>query len=209
MQSAGTVEQSIPAAKAHTWIEDLAALCIGTLMVSFGVVALKAAGAVTGGTAGFAFLLYYWTDIPFGVVFFCVNLPFYLLSIYKMGWGFTLKTFIAVALVSLFSELLPTMINVEAVNPYITTQVACIVMGAGFIILFRHRASLGGINILALFLQDRYGIRAGNIQLVVDTLILIASFMTVSLPILAASIVGAAILNLIITMNHRKDRYIV
>jgi len=34
-------------------------------------------------------------------------------------------------------------------------------MGVGLLILFRHRASLGGVNILALFLQERFGLRAG------------------------------------------------
>ncbi|MBB3233032.1 YitT family protein [Halomonas stenophila] len=34
-------------------------------------------------------------------------------------------------------------------------------IGLGMRVLFRHRTSLGGINILALFLQQRHGWRAG------------------------------------------------
>ena len=73
--------------------------------------------------------------------------------------------------------------------------------------LFRHKASLGGINILALYLQDRIGLRAGKLQMVVDVLVVLGSLYLVSLPILLASIAGAVALNLIIAMNHRPHRY--
>lgn len=47
-----------------------------------------------------AFLIHYATHLPFGVVFFVINLPFYWLSVRRMGAAFTLKTFCAVGLVS-------------------------------------------------------------------------------------------------------------
>ena len=43
--------------------------------------------------------------------------------------------------------------------------------GIGLIVLFRHQASLGGVNILALYLQQSRGWRAGYVQLVVDVLL--------------------------------------
>jgi len=82
-----------------------------------------------------------------------------------------------------------------------------VVMGIGFIVLFRHKASLGGINILALWLQDRTGLRAGKLQMMVDTCVVGASLFVVPPPMLLASVAGAAILNLIIAMNHRPGRY--
>jgi uncharacterized membrane-anchored protein YitT (DUF2179 family) len=48
-------------------------------------------------------------------------------------------------------------------------------VGIGFVVLFRHKASLGGVNILALYLQDKSGIRAGKFQMVVDACIVTAS----------------------------------
>ncbi len=61
----------------HTWLEDTLALLFGTLMISFGIILFRQAGALTGGTAGMAFLIHYATHLPFGVVFFVINLPFY------------------------------------------------------------------------------------------------------------------------------------
>ncbi|ACS84547.1 MULTISPECIES: YitT family protein [Musicola] len=191
----------------HTRLEDALALLIGTLMVSFGVVMLKQSGALTGGTAGMAFLLHYVTHVSFGAAFFLINLPFYYLAIRRMGWPFTLKTFCAVGMVSLFSDLHPMFVHMDRLQPVYATLFGNIIMGLGFIVLFRHRASLGGVNILALYLQDKSGIRAGKLMMAVDVTIVLASLFVVSIPMLIASVLGAAVLNLIIAMNHRPGRY--
>ncbi|MEI7374778.1 YitT family protein [Dickeya chrysanthemi] len=196
-----------PPPVSHTLLEDVLALLIGTLMVSFGVILLRQAGALTGGTAGMAFLLHYATRLSFGTAFFLLNLPFYYLAIRRMGWQFTLKTFCAVALVSLFSDLHPLFIHFDHLQPIYATLFGNLVMGLGFIVLFRHRASLGGVNILALYLQDKSGIRAGKFQMAVDVSIVLTSLFVVSIPMLIASVLGAAALNLIIAMNHRPGRY--
>ncbi|KAA9002563.1 YitT family protein [Affinibrenneria salicis] len=191
----------------HTLLEDILAILIGTLMVSFGVVLLRQSGALTGGTAGMAFLLHYLTHISFGLAFFLLNLPFYYLAARRMGWPFTIKTFCSVALVSVFSDLHPLFIHFDRLQPFYATLFGSVIMGLGFIVLFRHKASLGGVNVLALYLQDRYGIRAGKFQMAVDVMIVLASLFVVSLPMLVASVLGATILNLIIAMNHRPGRY--
>ena len=191
----------------HTRVEDCLAILIGTLMVSFGLVMLKQAGALTGSTAGIAFLISYLTHSSFGIVFFVINLPFYWLAVQRMGWAFTLKTFCAVGLLSLFTHLHPLFVHFEALNPFYATLFGNLIMGIGFIVLFRHKASLGSVNILALWLQDRFGIRAGKLQMAVDTCVVLASLFVVPPPMVAASICGAVILNLIIAMNHRPGRY--
>ncbi|NJC99982.1 YitT family protein [Candidatus Erwinia dacicola] len=193
----------------HTLLEDVLAIVLGTLMVSFGITLLKQAGALTGSTAGISFLISYLSKTSFGLAFFLINIPFYWLAVRRMGWAFTVKTFSAVALVSLFSHLHPLFIHFSALDYFYATLFGNVVMGIGFIVLFRHKASLGGINILALWLQDRYGIRAGKLQMVIDTCVVLASLFVVSREMLAASIAGAVVLNLIIAMNHRPGRYFV
>jgi uncharacterized membrane-anchored protein YitT (DUF2179 family) len=192
----------------HSLAEDILAIGIGTLFVSFGIAMFKQAGLLTGSTAGLAFLIYYLTALPFGAVFFVINLPFYYLAFKRMGWRFTVKTFCAVALVSVLSEVHLRFIHFTLLDPFYTAVFGGLLMGVGFIVLFRHQASLGGVNILALYLQDRAGIRAGKLQMAVDLTILLASFFVVDVKALLASVVGAVAMNLVIWMNHRRDRYI-
>ncbi|WP_290871006.1 YitT family protein [Aquabacterium sp.] len=192
----------------HSPLEDAVALVIGTLVVSFGVHLIKQTGALTGGTAGLAFLIHYATGVRFGLAFFLINIPFYLLALRYMGRALVVKTVLAVGLVSVFAEVHPLFLQVAHVNPFYAALFGNAVMGLGFLVLFRHRASLGGTGILALFAQERYGVRAGHVQLGFDLLILLASFAVVSPPLLLASVGGAVVLNTIIAMNHRPDRYL-
>jgi len=201
-------EASLSAPIPHTPLEDVLALLLGVLVISFGASLLKQAGALTGGMAGLAFLIHYATGIQFGLAFFVLNLPFYWLAFRRMGRAFVIKTFCAIALVSVFSELHPHFIGIARLDPLYAAVFANAVMGLGFIVLFRHKASLGGVSILALYVQDRYGVRAGKVMMGIDLCIVLASLSLVNWPILAASVCGALILNLIIAMNHRPNRYL-
>ncbi len=176
-------------------------------MVSLGIVLLRDVGALTGSTAGLAFLLHYTFDISFGLIFFLINLPFYFLAIRRMGWEFTIKTFITVALVSVLIDVHLNFIGFSKLQPFYAALLGNAIMGVGFIVLFRHQTSLGGINILSLHLQDHHGIRAGKVQMAVDVSVVLASLYVVSFPLLIASVFGAILLNLVIAINHRPNRY--
>jgi uncharacterized membrane-anchored protein YitT (DUF2179 family) len=80
-------------------------------------------------------------------------------------------------------------------------------MGAGLLILFRHRASLGGLNVVVLWLQETRGWRAGQVQMGLDALILLAASPWVGWPALALSVLAAVALNLALAVNHKPGRY--
>lgn len=191
----------------HTILEDIQALLIGTMLVSLGVTMFGKSSLITGGTAGLAFLFHYATGITFGKLFFVINLPFYWLAFKKLGKAFVLKTFAAVALLSLFTEFMPLVLNIERINPFYAAAAGGALMGVGLLVLFRHRASLGGLNILVIYLQERFGWRAGLVQLVLDSLILLGSISMISLTSAGISLIGAATLNLTLAINHRPGRY--
>jgi uncharacterized membrane-anchored protein YitT (DUF2179 family) len=195
------------AAPRHTAFEDLQALFAGALCVSLGVALFAPVSLMTGGTAGIAFLAHYATGAAFGRVFFLVNLPFYVFAWKRRGPKFVLKTFGAVALVSALTEVMPHLLVIDRVEPVFAAIMGGLLMGTGALILFRHGASLGGINVLALHLQDRYGWRAGYVQLAIDAAILLAAIPVVSASRVAISLIGAVVLNLTLAINHRPGRY--
>ncbi|MBS9783564.1 MAG: YitT family protein [Pasteurella sp.] len=192
----------------HSKIEDALAMIIGTFMIGFALLLMQSSHTLTGGTAGLALLVHYVTDIRFGVLFFLFNLPFYYLAYKQLGMAMVIKTFIAVGLLSLMTELHPMFIDIGDIQPLYGTILANVFFGVGFLILFRHRASLGGFNLFALFMQERYQIPAGKVQMAMDVSVLIASFAFVNWQLLLISILGAVILNMIIATNHRTDRYV-
>jgi uncharacterized membrane-anchored protein YitT (DUF2179 family) len=197
-----------PAAQ-HTLFEDAQALVTAALFVALGVAMFARAGLLTGGTAGIAFLIHYATGWRFGVVFFVINLPFVWFALRGMGWRFTIKTFVAVALLSAFSELLmPAVVRFDQLQPAYAAVMGGFLIGAGLLMLFRHHASLGGLNILVLWLQEHRGWRAGKVQMAIDCLIVVAAFAIVEPGRVALSVLGAVALNLVVAVNHKPGRYL-
>ncbi len=197
-------------AKTHSLIEDAQGIAYGATMAAFGIVVLTHLGLVTGQTAGLAVLIAYATGWQFGPVFFVINIPFYLLGYLRMGLAFTLKTFAAVALLSGLSLLLPGWVAFASLNPLFGAVLFGFLSGSALLALFRHGASLGGIGILALIAQDRLGWRAGWVQLGFDALLFVAALVLLRDPlVIAYSFIGALVVNLVIAINHRRDRYIV
>lgn len=192
----------------HSLFEDAQGLFTGTVLAALGILVLGQAGLLTGGVAGMAFLLNYAFGWNFGLSFFVINLPFYWLAYRRMGRAFTIKTFCAVGLLALLTQFQPLMITVTYVHPLWAAILGGLLIGMGMLALFRHRASVGGVGVLALYLQDTFKWRAGLVQLAIDLVILLIAFFVISPITVICSVIGAAALNFFIAINHRTDRYI-
>jgi uncharacterized membrane-anchored protein YitT (DUF2179 family) len=192
----------------HSLFEDAQGIAYGTVMAAFGITLLTHLGLVTGQTAGLAVLISYATGWGFGPVFFAINLPFYWLGYRRMGAAFTAKTFLSVALVSGLAAVMPGWIGFGTVDPLFGAILFGAVSGSALLALFRHGASLGGVGILALMLQDRTGFRAGYTQLLFDAALFSAALALLPWQTVATSFLGAAVVNLVIGINHRRDRYV-
>jgi uncharacterized membrane-anchored protein YitT (DUF2179 family) len=194
-------------AERHRLYEDVLAMISGTMFVSLGTLIYTKTMLTVGSSAGLALLLSYTSGWGFGPIFFVINLPFYILAVKRMGWAFTFRTFTAVALVSVLSKLNSQWIDFSYLDPLYSTVIGGGLIGTGLLMLFRHRTGLGGINILAMYLQEKIGLRAGYFQLGVDLTILAAAYFILPADRLALSVLGAAIANLILAINHKPGRY--
>lgn len=192
----------------HSLIEDAQGIAYGSTMAAFGIVILTHLGLVTGQTAGLAVLISYLSGWSFGPVFFAINLPFYLVGYLRMGWRFTVKTFLAVALLSALSLWLPSQVQFGTLNPWVGAVLFGFLSGSALLALFRHGASLGGVGIVALMLQDRLGWRAGWVQLGFDAVLFTLAFAVIEARLVIVSFLGALVVNLVIAINHRRDRYV-
>ncbi|KQY49017.1 MULTISPECIES: YitT family protein [Rhizobium/Agrobacterium group] len=192
----------------HTPVEDVQGIFSGSLVAALGLYVLASAGLLTGSTAGVAFLLHYALGINFGLAFFVLNLPFFYLSWKRLGMAFTVKTFIAIAITSVLTNLQGDVFQIANIHPAWAALLGGVLLGFGVLALYRHRASLGGVGILGIYMQERFGIRAGLVQLAIDLCVLAAAFFVTTPPVVFYSVLGAVVLNLFLTINHRSDRYI-
>jgi uncharacterized membrane-anchored protein YitT (DUF2179 family) len=192
----------------HTPVEDVQGIFSGSLVAALGLYVLASAGLLTGSTAGVAFLLHYAFGVNFGLAFFILNLPFFYLSWKRLGMAFTLKTFIAIGLTSVIADMQSRFFQISSIHPAWAALLGGLLLGFGLLALYRHRASLGGVGILGIYMQERFGIRAGLVQLAIDMCVLAAAFFVTTPPVVFYSVLGAVVLNLFLTINHRADRYI-
>jgi len=199
----------LPASVArHSLVEDAFGLLSGTFVASLGIHLLHTAHAVTGGTAGLSLLLTYATGWPFGVLYVLTNLPFLALAVRRKGWDFTVRTLLSVGLVSAFASLHPLALPGLQIEPIYATLVGNLLAGVGMLMLFRHRSSLGGLNTLALIVQEQVGWRAGYVQLALDAVIIACALAVVPLSSVLLSAAGAVVLNVVLALNHRPGRYL-
>lgn len=201
-------ETPSPETVRHTWFEDALALFTASLFISLGYGLLSRAHLLSGGTAGLALLLTRLTPFTFGQLFVALNLPFFWLAVRQMGWAFTLKTFVAIGAVSFGADRLHLMIAFDRLDPLYAAVMGGSCIGIGLLILFRHQACLGGLNVLAIWLQERRGVRAGVFQLVVDALVVVTSLFVVSASTILLSVIGSVALNMVLAVNHRPGRYL-
>jgi uncharacterized membrane-anchored protein YitT (DUF2179 family) len=197
-----------PTQQLHSWLDEAHALGAGSLFVALGMTMFGFAGLLTGGVAGVAFLASYASGLNFGLFFFLFSLPFFGLSWFQLGREFTFKSFFSVALVSGFTAVGPQLVRFEFLNPWLASVLGGFLIGFGLLALLRHHASVGGVNILAQWLQQSRGFSAGKVQMSVDIVVVLTALMVVPPERVAQSVVGAVAIGAILTLNHRPGRYL-
>ncbi|WP_425050707.1 YitT family protein [Psychromarinibacter sp. S121] len=202
------MRKDLPNSVEHTPLDDVQGLGIGIFLCGIGVHILTSAGLITGQTAGIAVIISYLSGWSFGVVFFIVNLPFYLLAYRRLGAEFTFKSLLSVTLLSVITSVLPMGWTVGDMAPGVAAVVFGTTVGIGLLAMFRHNGSLGGLGVVALLVQDTTGFKAGYVQLIADAVIFAIGFLLFPPTVILWSLLGAVVLNLTIAFNHRRDRYI-
>ena len=99
------------------------------------------------------------------------------------------------------------MLTMSTLSPVFAAILGGLLTGTGILIIIRHGASLGGVTIVAIYMQKRHGWRAGAVQMAIDGVILVVAFGLLEPVKIAISLVGAAAINLVIGVNHKNGRY--
>ncbi len=184
-------------------LDDVQGLLTGCALTALALLLFQGAHLVPGGTVGLALLLQRGTGLPLAAAFPLVVAPFYLLALWQMGRGFTVRTALSVALVTAFTAALPHGLQLAQVRPWLAGGLGGLLAGVGILILFRHRASLGGFNVLALLAQRTFGWKAGLVQAGLDAAVVLLGAVLGEPRLLGWSLLSVLTLNLVLVANHR------
>lgn len=194
-------------AQPHSLMEDIQGLTVAAMVTALGMAIFAGGGLMSGGIAGVALLLHYLGGWNFGLLFVLINLPFYWLALRRMGWEFTLKTFIAVCVTGVVVDLIPHMVTLSNMHPLFSAVFGGALIGMGILSFIRHRASLGGVGVVVVWLQESRGWSAGKMQLCFDVGLMAVSLLFLPPGKILYSVVGVVMLNLVLVFNHRPGRY--
>jgi uncharacterized membrane-anchored protein YitT (DUF2179 family) len=193
---------------------NLCLLTVGTFIFAIGVKAFAIPqGLIMGGFSGVGLLLFYLTDLlsP-GVWYFLVNIP-----VIIAGWFFISRRFI---FYSLYGMLMLSValdlvsLPVEVSDPFLAILAGGTLMGFGTGIALHSLGCMGGVDIIAVILNQKWGLRIGTISLLFNCLLFALSFGILALePILyslALTFIIAQVVNYVLSMfNQRKMVFII
>ena len=149
-------------------------LVAGSAVYAFGFKAFVMPwGLMSGGFSGVGLLIYYvWPKIPPGTWFLILNIP-----IFMLGWRLVSRRFIYYSLVgmvslALFIDIFPWTVQVE--NKFLALLAGGTLMGAGAGITLRSLGSGGGVDIIAIILNQRYNWSIGQMSFAFNLLLFTA-----------------------------------
>lgn len=186
----------------HCWLSILE----GCLLVALGIHILNSAQLLISGTAGVGMILQSFTELSFGQLFFILNLPFYFLALRYMGWRFAFRTFCSISLLSLLTELMHRYFHI-AVDPLFAAVLGGMLIGFGLIILFRHNASLGGLNILAMYLERRFAIHPSKTTMLADLLIIVVGLSLFEFQQVSFSFIAFVVMSSVVGRYHKPPEW--
>ncbi len=126
----------------------------------------------SGGFSGIATIAYYLLHIPMGIVILTLNIPLFLIAIYKIGKKFFIKSLLGTLSLSVFIDFF------EKFKPLTNDRfLACIyggiVIGIGTSIILKSKSSTGGTDLVSNILR-KYNpkIRMGTVIVIMDIIII-------------------------------------
>lgn len=168
---------------------------------------------IAGGVFGMALLLHYAMDsISPGVLYFLLNIPLFIL-----GWIFVSKRFLyyslyAMLFTSIIYEVLPVTIHI---HEQVYAAIACgVIIGAGGGIILRSLGSAGGLDIVAVLLNQRYNLGVGKFYFIFNAMLFSFSALELSNDLLIASLlmvfVSSVVVEYVLSMfSQRKIVFII
>lgn len=155
---------------------DLFFIVLGVYLISIGTnIFLLPHKMTTGGASGIATILYYTLNIPMGLSIVIINLPLFLISIYKFGFKFSFKTIATTILLSIFLEVFKynDIIENSPTDLFTSCIFGGILTGLGLSIVFKAGASTGGSDLLAQIIFKMIRVeKLSNILIIIEVVII-------------------------------------
>lgn len=129
---------------------------------------------LSGGAVGIVIILHYLLPaFGMGFYYFLLNIPLFFIGWYTLSWRFMAYTLFGIISFSLASSWI-TPPAIPTKDPIMAALLAGVICGTGGGLILRSVGSTGGLDIIAIVLNQRWGIRLGIVYTFFNTAVLIA-----------------------------------
>jgi uncharacterized membrane-anchored protein YitT (DUF2179 family) len=196
-------------------VKNLVLIFLGSLVFAVGLQGLLIPhGFLSGGVVGVALIVQYLVPVlPMGPVYFVLNIPLLLLGWFTVSRRFMVYSIAGMALFSTAVTLIqPEPFDIQ--DPILVTLLAGVICGVGSGLILRSLGSAGGLDILAVYLNRRFGVRLGTVFFGVNALVLISGAYLYDLEKALYSIIyvytsGTVLDAVLAGFNRRKLVYVI
>ncbi len=162
-------------------------------------------GLFTTGITGIAIIISdFVTIIDYSIWYFILNIPLIILGFLKIGKRFTFFTLIAVVLFTIITQLLPDNVEVISDEELLMSIFGGMTLGFGISLTFKAGGSTGGLDIVAIYLSERFGKPTGFYAFQMNALIVLVISISYGLEKALFTLVALFITTSIIDRVHRR-----
>ncbi len=194
---------------------NMALILGGSLIYVVGMNSvLIPAKLLSGGVTGIAVLLHYLSPrLDFGLLYFLLNIP-----LIALGWFYVSRRFMIYTIIGIFSfSAMASFVQTPApkiTDPILSALLAGVICGVGAGIILRSIGSAGGLDIMAVVLNKKYGLRPGMVVSATNIFILAAGLYFHDFELSLYSIIyvytcGNVVDQVLTGFNRRKSMMIV
>lgn len=155
---------------------NYAGVTFGVLLMALGLdIFLVPNKVAAGGVGGIATILHYLIGAPVGLTMLALNVPLFVIAIYRLGFRYGLRSLYGTVSLSLFIDILAPYLPVATHDTLLAGVFGGAFVGLGLGIVFRYRGTTGGTDLAAAILRTYTGVNVGQLLFLIDGAVVLAA----------------------------------
>lgn len=158
--------------KVKKQIIEIIGTVVGAFVMAIGVSLFLLPNQLSsGGITGIATITYYLLNIPMGTMILLVNIPLFIMAIFKIGKSFFIKSMVGTVTLSFFIDFLDR-IEPLTNDRFLASIYGGIIIGLGTAIILKVNSSTGGTDLVSYIVREyKPTISLSRVIIIIDIVI--------------------------------------
>lgn len=157
-------------------VVEIAGVTLGVLLTALGLdIFLIPSKIAAGGVSGIATVLHYILHVPVGMTMLLLNIPLFIMGVYRLGLKFGFRSLYGTISLSLLVDGLAPYMPVPTRDPLLAGIFGGVLVGLGLGLVFKYRGTTGGTDLAAAVIRTYTGANVGQLLFMVDAFVVLGA----------------------------------